>query len=89
MASVGVNAGTTRSSGIDGDVDHLLGSPVAGVVIVVALIVGSAALIGVMTSSLLAVAVVGVGAVGVALMLSGLDRAGRRSGPGRDRPHHR
>ncbi|MFD4292618.1 hypothetical protein ACFWPA_19370 [Rhodococcus sp. NPDC058505] len=85
MGSAGAKVGTGRPTG---DVDHLLGTPLAGTVIVVALIVGSAALIGVMTGSLLAVAVVAVGAVVAALILGGLDRVGPESGPGRDRPHH-
>lgn len=86
MASVGVD--TTRSQVADDDVDHLLGSPVAGVLIVVALVVGAAVLVGVMTASLFAGAVVGIGATIAALILGGLGRAGHRSLPGSDRPHH-
>ncbi|MFC7447385.1 hypothetical protein [Rhodococcus daqingensis] len=56
---------------MDANDNHLLGTPQAGVVIVVGLIVGSATLIGVMTASALAVIVVAVTAALVAALLGG------------------
>lgn len=72
----------------DADVDHLLGTPVAGVLIVVGLVLGCTALIGLATSSILAVVVVGVGSVVVAVILGGLDLVGASSKAVRDRLHH-
>ncbi|MGW4478715.1 hypothetical protein [Rhodococcus triatomae] len=86
MATAATNAGVGGTSARDREVDHLLAEPRAGVVIVIALVLGSTILIGVLTWSALAVLVVVVGAAGVALMLSGLDHVGQ--GVGRDRPHH-
>lgn len=86
MASAMVNAVESSASDLECDVDHLLASPRAGVVIDISLIIGSTILIGALTGSALAVAVVFVGAVGFALMLNGLDHVG--GGPVSDRPHH-
>ena len=87
MGSAVTNAATATTPAMDRDVDHLLAAPRAGTVIVIALILGSTVLVGVLTGSPLAVAVVVVvGTVVVALMLSGLDHVGQ--GLGRDRPHH-
>lgn len=80
MGTVDASAPSVES--VDTDVDHLLGTPAAGVGIVVSLIVGAAVLIGVMTNSVCAVAVVAVGSLGVALLLGGMDRLGRPRRPG-------
>ncbi len=77
MGAVGAGVPSDESVDVD-QVDHLLGTPVAGVGIVVALILGSAVLIGAMTNSVCAVAVVAVGALTAALLLNGMDRVGRR-----------
>ncbi|MFC9787892.1 hypothetical protein [Rhodococcus sp. NPDC127528] len=62
---------------------YLLGSPAAGVYIVLALVIGGATLIGAMTASLLAVGVVLVGALGAALLLGGTGWRGGHGGMGR------
>ncbi|TQF73315.1 hypothetical protein FK531_07290 [Rhodococcus spelaei] len=66
---------------------YLLGSPAAGVYIVVALVVGGATLIGAMTASLLAVVVVLVGALVAVLLLSGTGWLGGHGWMGRGRLH--
>lgn len=70
---VGISVGSPRQSPrVDANDNHLLGTPQAGVVIVVSLIVGAAILIGVMTNSVLAVIVVAVTAALVAALLGGV-----------------
>ncbi|MGW6379571.1 hypothetical protein ACWFRB_26240 [Rhodococcus sp. NPDC055112] len=78
-----------RSPRVDANDNHLLGTPQAGVGIVVGLIVGAATLIGVMTNSLLAVIVVAVTAALVAALLGGGGWLSGGGGVGRRGAHIR